>query len=72
MKEAKRLIFDYRAMLRAGATRATAGLRTGKTVQVINLINETEARLVELFLRDPKAMIPYLALYQAYKAQGLL
>jgi hypothetical protein len=72
VKEAKRLIFDYRAMLRAGATRATAGLRTGKTVQVINLINETEAGLVELFLRDPKAMIPYLALYQNYQAQGLL
>lgn len=72
VKEAKRLIFDYRAMLHAGMARATTGLPTGKTVQVLNVINETEASLVELFQRNPKAMIPYIALYQAYKAEGLL
>lgn len=72
VKEAKRLIFEYRALLHAGAAKVNTALRSGKTVQVLNVINETEASLVELFLRDPKAMIPYLALYQAYKTQGLL
>lgn len=72
VKEAKRLIFEYRAMLRAGMARATTALPTGKTIQVLSVINETEAGLVELFLRDPRTMIPYLALYQSYKAQGLL
>jgi hypothetical protein len=72
VKEAKRLIFEYRTLLRAGAIKATTGLRTGKTVEVLNVINETEASLVELFLRNPKAMIPYIALYQTYKAKGLL
>jgi hypothetical protein len=72
VKEAKRLFFEYRTLLRAGEIKATTGLRTGKTVDVLNVINETEASLVELFLRNPKAMIPYIALYQTYKAKGLL
>ena len=72
VKEAKRLIFEYRALLHAGAARVRTTLPSGKSVQVLNVINETEAGLVKLFLRDPRAMIPYLALYQAYKTQGLL